>query len=184
MNWFYSENGAQKGPVDDATFRALVSNGTIHPDTLVWREGMTDWSPLSAAAPELAPAGAPPPRSAGAPPPLSTGATPAVPATAGAPIPEGTVPNHLVGAILSTLCSSVCCCLPGIPAIVYAAQVNGRLAAGDLEGARKASSNANVWMWIAFGIGIAVWAVNIASVLLSLPQIVQAAEEARAAAGG
>ena len=37
MNWFYSENGAQKGPVDDATFRALVSNGTIHLDTLVWR---------------------------------------------------------------------------------------------------------------------------------------------------
>ena len=49
MNWFYSEGGAQKGPVDDAAFRALVANGTIRPDTLVWREGMADWQPLSAA---------------------------------------------------------------------------------------------------------------------------------------
>src|ERR1700685_693933 len=41
------------------------------------------------------------------------------------------VPNYLVFAILST----VLCCLPaGIPAIVYAAQVNGRLQAGDIAG--------------------------------------------------
>ena len=49
MNWFYSDGGAQKGPIDDAAFRALVTNGTIRPDTLVWHDGMTDWKPLSAA---------------------------------------------------------------------------------------------------------------------------------------
>ena len=44
------------------------------------------------------------------------------------------VPNHLVWAILSTLF----CCLPlGIVSIVFAAQVNGKLAAGDVAGALR-----------------------------------------------
>ena len=44
------------------------------------------------------------------------------------------VPNNLVWAILSTLF----CCLPaGIVSIVYAAQVNGKLAAGDIAGAQE-----------------------------------------------
>lgn len=41
----------------------------------------------------------------------------------------------------------------GIPAIVYAAQVNSRIAAGDVEGAMQASKNANMWMLISVGIG-------------------------------
>ena len=46
------------------------------------------------------------------------------------------VPNHLVWAILSTLF----CCLPlGIVSIVFAAQVDGKRAAGDLAGAQEAS---------------------------------------------
>ena len=52
------------------------------------------------------------------------------------------VPNHLVWAILTTLF----CCLPlGIVSIVYAAQVDGKRAAGDLPGAYKASHNAKMW---------------------------------------
>ncbi len=63
------------------------------------------------------------------------------------------VPNYLVQSILVT----ICCCLPlGIVAIVYAAQVNSKLAAGDLVGAQTSSANAKLWCWIAFGIGIAV----------------------------
>ena len=57
------------------------------------------------------------------------------------------VPNHLVWAILSTLF----CCLPlGIVSIVYAAQVDGRNAAGDDVGARAASHSAKMWaIWAA-----------------------------------
>ena len=52
------------------------------------------------------------------------------------------IPNHLVWAILSTLF----CCLPlGIVSIVYAAQVDGKRAAGDIAGAREASSKAKFW---------------------------------------
>ncbi len=63
------------------------------------------------------------------------------------------VPNYLVFAILAT----VLCCLPaGIPAIVYAAQVNGKLQAGDIAGAQAASKNAKMWCWISFALGLAV----------------------------
>jgi hypothetical protein len=61
------------------------------------------------------------------------------------------VPNYLVQSILVTLC----CCLPfGIVAIVFAAQVNSKLAAGDVAGAMDASGKARMWCWIAFGVGI------------------------------
>lgn len=52
------------------------------------------------------------------------------------------VPNHLVWAILTTLF----CCLPlGVVSIVFAAQVDGKRAAGDIAGARAASANAKLW---------------------------------------
>jgi Interferon-induced transmembrane protein/zinc-ribbon domain len=81
--------------------------------------------------------------------------------SAGAPVvlqpamgqPGVYVPNYLVFAILTT----VLCCLPaGIPAIVYAAQVNGKLQAGDIAGAQAASKNAKMWCWISLGAGLAV----------------------------
>jgi len=63
------------------------------------------------------------------------------------------IPNHLVKAIIST----ICCCIPfGIVAIVFAAQVNGKLDSGDYAGAQKASQQANMWGNIAIGVGIVV----------------------------
>jgi len=74
-------------------------------------------------------------------------------AGAGSPGSVGQIPNYLVQAILTT----VCCCLPfGIVAIVYAAQVNGKLMAGDYAGAKSASDSAKMWCWIAFGVGLVV----------------------------
>ena len=63
------------------------------------------------------------------------------------------IPNYLVQAILVTI---FCCLIPGIVAIVYAAQVNGKLAAGDIAGARRASNNAKTWAWVSFGLGLVV----------------------------
>ncbi|MDB6023557.1 MAG: hypothetical protein JWQ04_3414 [Pedosphaera sp.] len=48
MNWFYASNDQQCGPVSDSQLDALLSSGTISRDTLVWREGMTEWKPLHA----------------------------------------------------------------------------------------------------------------------------------------
>ena len=63
------------------------------------------------------------------------------------------IPNYLVQAILAT----ICCCLPaGIVAIVYAAQVNGKVAAGDYAEAQRLSNSAKTWCWISLGLGIAI----------------------------
>ncbi len=72
--------------------------------------------------------------------------------------PGATVPNYLVFAILAT----VFCCLPtGIAAIIFAAQVNGKLQAGDLAGAQAASNNAKIWCWVSFGLGLATVGVSV-----------------------
>ena len=66
------------------------------------------------------------------------------------------VPDHLAWAILSM----IFCCIPtGIVSIVYAAQVNGKVAEGDLAGAREASAKAKTWAWVSFGIGILVYVI-------------------------
>ncbi len=71
-------------------------------------------------------------------------------------IPPGGAPavsNYLVPAILVT----VLCCLPtGIAAIVYAAQVNTKLATGDVAGAQESSRKAKLWCWISAGAGLGV----------------------------
>jgi hypothetical protein len=66
------------------------------------------------------------------------------------------VPNYLVQAILVT----IFCCIPfGIVSIIYAAQVNSKLAIGDVAGAMESSRSAKLWAWISFGIG-AFWMVG------------------------
>ncbi|MEE8450558.1 MAG: CD225/dispanin family protein [Thermoguttaceae bacterium] len=63
----------------------------------------------------------------------------------------GSVPNNLVFAILVTFF----CCMPfGIVAIIFAAQVNGKLAGGDYQGAVEASNNAKTWCLVALGCGL------------------------------
>jgi hypothetical protein len=67
--------------------------------------------------------------------------------------PVQSVPNYLVWAILTTLF----CCLPaGIVSIVYAAQVNGKLQAGDVAGAQEASKNAKTWCLVSAGVGLGI----------------------------
>ena len=61
------------------------------------------------------------------------------------------IPNHLVKAILATCF----CCLPlGIVAIIFAAQVNGKLDIGDYSGATSASEQANMYGNISIGLGM------------------------------
>ncbi len=69
------------------------------------------------------------------------------------PPPAGgsaTVPNYLVPAIIS-----IFCCWPlAIPAIIFATQVNGKVAAGDIAGAQDASKKAKMFSFIAIGLGL------------------------------
>jgi uncharacterized membrane protein YvbJ len=79
--------------------------------------------------------------------------------------PVANIPNYLVQAILSTLC----CCLPfGIVAIIFAAQVNTKLAAGDIDGAMESSKKAKMWCWVSLGCGLAGMVLYAIAMLLPL----------------
>jgi len=65
--------------------------------------------------------------------------------------PVQTVPSHLALGIISTLC----CCLPlGIVSIVYAAQVSGLVASGNIAAAQEASRKAKLWGILSVVIGL------------------------------
>jgi uncharacterized RDD family membrane protein YckC len=43
MPWYYVRDNEKVGPLGDAEFQALVAQGVIVPETLVWRDGMAQW---------------------------------------------------------------------------------------------------------------------------------------------
>ena len=62
-----------------------------------------------------------------------------------------TVPNYLIPAIISLFC-----CLPGgIVAVIFAAQVNGKVQAGDIAGAQDSAKKAKLFSFISIGLGLA-----------------------------
>jgi hypothetical protein len=67
--------------------------------------------------------------------------------------PAEKIPNYLVPAILS----AVCCFPLGIISIIFAAQVNSKVAQGDIPGAMDASKKAKLLSYIFLGLGILVW---------------------------
>lgn len=136
------------GPITADQLRAWIAEGRVNAQTPVQAQGDTTWKPLSMFT-EFADA------LPATPPPLSSGS----PAVGVSPAGGTSVPNYLVQAILCTLC----CCLPfGVVAIIYAAQVNGKLQAGDYQGALASSKNAKMWCWLAFGLGIAANGIIVA----------------------
>ncbi|MEM7186299.1 MAG: SPFH domain-containing protein [Bacteroidota bacterium] len=46
VQYFYSANGQQAGPVGFEQLRALFANRTVNKDTLVWKQGMANWAAL------------------------------------------------------------------------------------------------------------------------------------------
>ena len=74
------------------------------------------------------------------------------------------VPNYLVPAIIS-----VFCCWPlAIVAIIFAAQVNGKVASGDIAGAMEASKKAKMFSFIAIGIGLVVGVIYLLLTILGV----------------
>lgn len=148
--WYYSKNGTQLGPVAQGELLAKLSSGEVAQSDLVWKEGMADWLPASQVAELKVLASASPPAHGGASAqaPVSPYAAPAVTTYGNEPV----IPNYLWQSIVVTLL----CGLLGVPAIVYAAKVDGLKARGDIQGAMSASSSAKMWCWIAFGVSFGI----------------------------
>lgn len=98
----------------------------------------------------------------------------AVPANMATPMPSADivrqveyphVANHMAWAVLAT----VLVCLPaGIVAIVYASQVNPKMAAGDVAGARASAHKAAVWCWGSLAISTTLAIVFTLAIVMSL----------------
>ena len=65
--------------------------------------------------------------------------------------PPGTVKNYLIESILALV---FCGHLFAIPAVIFASQVDGKLAQGDYQGAVESSNNAKLWLTIAVSIAV------------------------------
>lgn len=89
---------------------------------------------------------------------MSVGTQPGPYTSPNAPGAGAPIKNWLVEAIIVTLC---CGCWPlGVVAIVFAAQVNSKLAAGDRAGAEEAAKKAKMFVIITAVLGaiaIAIW---------------------------
>ena len=70
IDWYYSNNGQQAGPVSETQLQELERTGGITAATLVWRNGLADWQPYRAAHPTATVAPPPMPPSGSAPPVL------------------------------------------------------------------------------------------------------------------
>jgi hypothetical protein len=166
--WYYAQNNQQMGPIPEEEMKAKLRGGILVGSTLAWKEGMSDWKPVSEI-PELSTV------LLSAVPPLSrdlsatpTADPPSMPNNPYSPpvsdmagivtpqMPTGESING--GGILGfAIAVTVLCCVPfGIVGIVYAAQVNTKQSVGDYLGAREAANKAMLWNWLGFGFGLAI----------------------------
>jgi len=47
MVWYYAEGATQRGPVSEEEFEQMIRNGRLANSTLVWKDGMEDWTSLA-----------------------------------------------------------------------------------------------------------------------------------------
>ena len=134
--YYYTDGKERFGPFSEEELREKNLSGT----TLVWKEGMSDWMPLSQVT-ELQSL-------------LSSSGPSAIPPVIGPTgIPELPPKNWLIESILVTLL----CCLPlGIVGIINAGKVESLWNSGQREAALKASQDAAKWVKIGFFVGIVV----------------------------
>ena len=148
--YYYSDGHQRFGPF---TLEELRSK-SISEDTLVWYEELDDWQKAGEIA-ELNPlfelSTMPPPLNR----PSSPSITPSNPNVLDSST-EVKPKSWLVESILMT----VLCCLPfGVAGIINAAKVDSKYAAGDYQGAKKASDDAKKWTLIGLIAGIVGWLI-------------------------
>ena len=87
--WYYAVSGSseKQGPIPEEQLRALISSGELHPNDLVWTDGMANWTAIAQA---TALQGTPAPAAAPAPAAQAFTTTPQIASASGAPgVPQG-----------------------------------------------------------------------------------------------
>src|SRR5271154_4486577 len=46
-DWYYAANNEQKGPVNESELKANLASAKLPADTLVWKDGMDNWTPAN-----------------------------------------------------------------------------------------------------------------------------------------
>lgn len=89
------------------------------------------------------------------PPPQPTGQATGQPRQAGMNFVQNNAepmpPTYLLLSVLSIV---FCCFIPGVIAVVFSSQVSSRYFAGDIDGAKKASRNAEICIILSFVLGV------------------------------
>ncbi|MCH5232065.1 MAG: CD225/dispanin family protein [Muribaculaceae bacterium] len=73
-------------------------------------------------------------------------------------------PTYLIWSILTTV---FCCFIPGIVAIIFSSQVSSKFYAGDIEGARKSSRLAEIWIIVSVVLGVLTATLYLPFMLIS-----------------
>ena len=149
--YLIDRSGTRMGPYSLEDARHFFAQGLLVETDLAWREGMASWLPL----PEVLGGGR---RVAPPPPPRP------MPGSGSGFGPSGKPKTYMREAIVATLF----CCLPfGIPAIVFASQVDTKFNTGDYQGAQKASDNAKTWYYVSVATGVVVGIIWFISAMAS-----------------
>ena len=168
MQWYYSKNGTQLGPVEEVDLRSKLATGEVSPSDLIWREGMTDWQPV-ARVPEFGavvayphsnptlPAAGAMPQSPYAPPGMQTYVPqPVIP---GAGKATASMVLGIVSLVISVCgCYSLLLVIPcAILAIVFGGQVKALVEANQAPATELGKAKAGVIMgWIAIGVNVLI----------------------------
>ena len=79
----------------------------------------------------------------------------------GEPMPS----TWLIWSVLSTV---FCCFIPGIIAIIFSSQVSSKYYAGDIEGSKRASRNAEIWIIVSVVLGVLAATLYLPFMILSM----------------
>ena len=159
--WYYLVNNQQQGPISSEQLKELSANGTVTPQTYVWREGLDDWKPANMVQGLFGQAGAP----AGEALQASMPQSPPAQATASSSYPSASYPVGAVdtgpnaglylGLSIGALIISCCLCCPivtAIPALIFAIIAMSKKGGGDMAGAYSMCGYAKILLWVTVGL--------------------------------
>ena len=145
MEWYYAQDGEQKGPVSEETLRGLRGSGQIDDQTLVWAEGMAEWRPYLETLGKPADA-------------VETGMRASreyEKAASRESFDARPIENYMTRSIVVTVLGFFCCQISmalGIVGIVFAAQCNTYMQRQDYataaENSERAKQFSSIGMWL------------------------------------